>query len=157
VLCCNITCALYCFILCCVHCVYDRIRERQAARIGTIAASVNGKPDKIGYVPRDKAVLVASGLTSAGMIHSRNGNFGGGGPSWAGNSSSQSASASASDPSQALDEESESQLAHVKAVDAEIDAGLDEISKSLDNITRIAKDMNAEVIKNFNIDSMWLM
>jgi hypothetical protein len=91
-------------------------------------------------VPRDKAVLVASGLTSAGLVHNRSGNFGGG----PGNPFGAQGNAQP-DSSQVLDEESESRLAQLRATDAEIDEGLDGISKSLDNIARIAKDMNSEV------------
>ena len=77
---------------------------------------------KIGYVPRNQKVdLKASGLTS-----------------------SRGAAASGTDDSQELDSESAAGLARVKAQDAEIDAGLDSISRTLDNLGNIASSINDE-------------
>ena len=46
---------------------------------------------------------------------------------------------------QALDQETEMRLAKLKSEDEEIDKGLDDISKTMDTLNRIAGDMNTEV------------
>ena len=46
--------------------LYCSVRDRHAARIGTMAATTGREKEKIGYVPRGKSGLAASGLTSAG-------------------------------------------------------------------------------------------
>ena len=49
-----------------------------------------------------------------------------------------------------LDEDSRRGLAKIKQQDAEIDEGIDEIAKQLDNLGNIASSMNQEV-KNQNV------
>ena len=49
---------------------------------------------------------------------------------------------------QALDQETEMRLAKLKSEDEEIDKGLDDISKTMDTLNRIAGDMNTEVTNN---------
>ncbi len=79
---------------------------------------------KIGYVPRNQKVdLKASGLTSSSLAR-KNPN--------------------ASDD-QELDPESAAGLARVKQQDAEINDGLDSISRTLDNLGNIASNINDEV------------
>ena len=51
----------------------------------------------------------------------------------------------ASGPDQTLDQESQMRLAKLKSEDEEMDKGLDDISHTIDNLTNIAGDMNAEV------------
>lgn len=95
-----------------------------------------GKKEKIGYVPRDKVNLQASGLTSAGMMHSRSALFG-----------------AQADPSQDLDDETATRLSKVKQSDADIDRGVDDISRTIDSLARIAGDMGAEARRqNAQID-----
>ena len=50
-------------------------------------------------------------------------------------------------PDQTLDQDAESRMAKLKSNDEEMDQGLDAISNSIDTLTRIAGDMNQEVIK----------
>lgn len=66
----------------------------------------------------------ASGLTSAGMMGQ---------------------GAGRNDPSQTLDEDSAAGLAKLREQDAEIDAGIDQISRTIDNLTNIAGAMKDEV------------
>jgi hypothetical protein len=90
-----------------------------------IKAAGSKNVDKIGYVPRNKqaAGMTASGLSSAGMSgRGRN------------------------DPDQALDEDSAAGLARLKEKDAEIDAGIDAISRGIDNLTSISTAMKDEVV-----------
>lgn len=100
------------------------VRDRQAHRVGVISAAGGSgrEKEKIGYVPRGKSGLTASGLTSAGMM-GRNG----------------------PGPDQTLDEESQARLDKLKADDEEIDAGLDGISSIIGNLGNIAGNMNSEV------------
>ena len=51
-------------------------------------------------------------------------------------------------PDQTLDQDAESRMAKLKSNDEEMDQGLDAISNSIDTLTRIAGDMNAEVINS---------
>ena len=59
--------------------VRERQNERKAAQHAEETAGAGslhktsgvGKKEKIGYVPRDKVNLQATGLTSAGMMNSR--------------------------------------------------------------------------------------
>ena len=51
-------------------------------------------------------------------------------------------------PDQTLDQDAETRMAKLKSNDEEMDQGLDAISNSIDTLTRIAGDMNAEVINN---------
>ncbi len=55
------------------------------------------------------------------------------------------------DSSQQLDAESAAGLAKLKDEDAEIDAGIDAISKTIDNLNNIAGQMRDEV-RNININ-----
>ena len=109
-----------------IHILNDRVTERNEARKERAAVNAASRhTDKIGYVPRNKqaAAMNASGLTSAGMMgQGRN------------------------DPSQALDDESAAGLAKLREQDAEIDAGIDQISRTIDNLTNIAGAMKDEVI-----------
>lgn len=86
------------------------------------AAEKSKNADKIGYVPRNKQTTnaSASGLSSAGMVRGK-------------------------DSSQQLDAESAAGLAKLKDEDAEIDAGIDAISKTIDNLNNIAGQMKDEV------------
>jgi hypothetical protein len=90
-----------------------------------------GEKEKVGYVPRNRqqpgatAGLVTSGLTDAGML------------------SGGRRTGTAAD--QQLDAEAIDGLSKLKAGDAEIDEGLDQINYSMDTLTRIAADMNVEV------------
>ena len=52
---------------------------------------------------------------------------------------------------QALDQETEMRLAKLKSEDEEIDKGLDDISKTMDTLNRIAGDMNTEVTNYLSI------
>ena len=52
---------------------------------------------------------------------------------------------------QALDQETEMRLAKLKSEDEEIDKGLDDISKTMDTLNRIAGDMNTEVTNNLSL------
>ena len=99
-----------------------RVTQRNDERKIKAASSKN--VDKIGYVPRNKQAsgMSASGLSSAGMMgKGRN------------------------DPDQALDEDSASGLARLKEKDAEIDAGIDAISRGIDNLTSLSNAMKDEV------------
>ena len=88
----------------------------------------------MGYVPREKAQLLASGLTSGGMM-SRHTLF--------------------PDPSQELDEESASRMEKVKQTDADIDASVDDLSKTIDNLSHIAGAMGSEARRqNAKIDKI---
>jgi len=101
------------------------VTQRNEDRKERAAASAASRhTEKIGYVPRNKqaAGMSASGLTSAGMMgQNRN------------------------DPSQTLDEDSAAGLARLREQDAEIDAGIDQISRQIDNLTNIAGAMKDEV------------
>lgn len=103
-----------------------RVTQRNEDRKERAAASAASRhTEKIGYVPRNKqaAGMSASGLTSAGMMgQSRN------------------------DPSQTLDEDSAAGLARLREQDAEIDVGIDQISRQIDNLTNIAGAMKDEVL-----------
>ena len=106
-----------------------RVTQRNEDRKERAAASAASRhTEKIGYVPRNKqaAGMSASGLTSAGMMgKSRN------------------------DPSQTLDEDSVAGLARLREQDAEIDAGIDQISRQIDNLTNIAGAMKDEVVLSY--------
>jgi hypothetical protein len=99
---------------------------------------MNNKPslisqaDKIGHVPKDKINLTSLGLTSAGMLGGRK-----------------------KSDSEDLDEESASGLAQVHATDAEINAGLDSIGNTLDNLGHISAAMKSEVVsQNAKLDTL---
>lgn len=95
--------------------------QRNEERKNKAAASRQG--DKFGgYVSRKNSALVETGLTSTSMTGCRNA------------------------PAQELDEESAAGLAKVKETDAEIDASLDAISRTMDNITGLASTMRDEVL-----------
>jgi len=108
----------------------NEVKDRNEARKAKAAANAqaangtaNGSSkaaDKIGYVPRNKqaSTLTASGLTSTGMTR--------GGKD------------------QELDDVSAAGLARLKEQDAEIDAGIDAISKTIDNLGNIANTMKEE-------------
>lgn len=101
-----------------------RVKDRNEARKAKAAAAATSSKnaDKIGYVPRSKqgSTLTASGLTSTSMARK-------GGPS-----------------DQDLDDESAAGLARLKENDAEIDAGIDAISRTIDNLGGIAATMKEE-------------
>mmetsp|Transcript_611 Transcript_611/g.1198 ORF Transcript_611/g.1198 Transcript_611/m.1198 type:complete len:353 (+) Transcript_611:114-1172(+) len=101
--------------------VNQRNEERKAK-----AASNSKQADKIGYVPRNKqaAGMNATGLSSAGMMGKSKGN----------------------DDGQALDEDSAAGLARLREKDAEIDAGVDAISRTIDNLVGIAGQMKDETL-----------
>lgn len=102
----------------------NEVKDRNEARKAKAAASAGSSKaaDKIGYVPRNKqaSTLTASGLTSAGMTKGGR----------------------AAD--QELDDESAAGLQRLKDNDAEIDAGIDAISKTIDNLGNIAQTMKEE-------------
>ena len=101
----------------------DEVTARNDER--KVKAAANSKhAEKIGYVPRNKqaSAMQASGLTSAGMMgKGRN------------------------DADQALDEDSAAGLARLRDKDAEIDAGIDAISRTIDNLANIGSAMKDEV------------
>ena len=77
---------------------------------------------------------MATGLTSGGMISKR---------------------VLFPDPSQDLDETSASRLEKVKQTDAEIDASVDDLSKTIDNLSHIAGAMGSEARRqNAKIDQI---
>lgn len=100
----------------------NEIKERNAARSNNSKiSSAQSQGEKVGYVPRNRqAGMTASGLSSGGMM----GKAG---------------------KKEELDADSVEGLAKIKADDAEIDAGLDQIGNVLDNLTGIARGMHAEV------------
>ncbi len=102
--------------------VKDRNEQRKAK-----ASPSNGSSKaagKIGYVPRNQqaATMTPSGLSSSGMV----------------NRGKKSAD-------QDLDDESAAGLQKLQETDAEIDAGIDAISRTIDNLTGIAATMKEEV------------
>lgn len=108
------------------------VKDRNMARMSNHKTSIISQADKIGHVPKDKINLTSMGLTSAGMLGGR----------------------SKSD-SEDLDEESASGLAQVHANDAEINAGLDSIGNTLDNIGHISAAMKSEVTsQNAKLDTL---
>jgi hypothetical protein len=102
----------------------NRVSQRNEARKAK-AAEKSKAADKIGYVPRNKQTnsAAASGLSSSAMSRGK-------------------------DPSQQLDAESAAGLAKLKDADAEIDAGIDAISKTIDNLNNIAGQMKDEVSRS---------
>lgn len=100
-----------------------RVSQRNEERKNKAAAS--RQADKFGgYVSRNKnaAALQETGLTSTSLTGGRRG---------------------AAD--QELDAESAAGLARVKETDAEIDAGIDAISRTMDNIANLSSQMRDEV------------
>jgi hypothetical protein len=99
-----------------------RINQRNEQR--KTKAAQSKQAEKLGYVPRNKqaATLTASGLSSGGMTNRGK---------------------TADD--QKLDAESAAGLAKIKDTDAEIDAGIDAISRTIDNLNSIAGSMKDEV------------
>lgn len=101
------------------------VKERQVQRgVISSSASSSARGKKVEYVPRGKGNLVASGLTSGGMM----GSGGGGGGD------------------QRLDEESQLGMNKLKENDDEMDDELDAISEIVGRMGVIAGDMNEEVI-----------
>ena len=88
---------------------------KQRNEARTTGAGKTSQAEKIGYVPRDKQ----RAMTESGFGRS-------------------------SGKPEALDADSQAGLSRVQENDAEIDAGLDEISNSLDTLTNISKAMNEE-------------
>jgi hypothetical protein len=104
-----------------VICFGCRVTQRNEARKNK-AAERSKAADKIGYVPRNKQTTAsASGLSSAGMVRGKDAR------------------------DQQLDAESAAGLAKLKESDAEIDAGIDAISRTIDNLNNIAGQMKDEV------------
>lgn len=112
------------------------VRERQHARHEATAAQSSAagattagksntgtKEKKLGYVPREKAQLLATGLTSGGMM---------------------SKQTLFPDASQELDEASASRLERVKQTDADIDDSVEQLARTIDNLSHIAGAMGAE-------------
>lgn len=99
-----------------------RITTRNEQR--KVKAAQSKQAEKMGYVPRNKqaATLTASGLSSGGMTNRGK---------------------TADD--QKLDAESAAGLSKIKDTDAEIDAGIDAISRTIDNLNNIAGSMKDEV------------
>ncbi len=88
----------------------------------------------MGYVPREKAQLIATGLTSGGMMSKRT---------------------PFPDTSQELDEAAAGRLERVKQADAEIDASVDDLAKTIDNLSHIAGSMGSEARRqNAKIDQI---
>lgn len=112
----------------------DDVHDRNEARKAKASAQNQSKhADKIGYVPRNKqpATLQATGLTSAGMM------------------------SKSSRADQQLDDESAAGLARLKSKDAEIDAGIDAISRTIDNLGNLAGQMKEEtMIQNAKLDKI---
>ncbi len=105
------------------------MKDRNEARKNKAASAASSKnADKIGYVPRNKQAsnLTASGLTSSKM----------------------SGKNQASD--QDLDDESAAGLNKLKENDAEIDAGIDAISRTIDNLSGIAATMKEETLNQMD-------
>eukprot|EP01034_Spumella_vulgaris_P027559 gene27559-34298_t len=105
------------------------VKDRNEARKNKASAAASSKnADKIGYVPRNKQAseLKASGLTSSKMS-------GKNGPS-----------------DQDLDDESAAGLNKLKENDAEIDAGIDAISRTIDNLSGIAATMKEETLNQMD-------
>lgn len=103
--------------------VFFRVAQRNEERKNKAAAS--RQADKFGgYVSRNKnsSSLQESGLTSTSLAGGRRGNA-----------------------DQELDAESAAGLARVKETDAEIDAGIDAISRTMDNIANLSSQMRDEV------------
>ena len=115
-----------------IHVFYS-VSRRNEERKNKIAAEKSKNADKIGYVPRNKqaASLNSSGLSSAGMMGNRGG------------------------ADQQLDTESAAGLAKLKEADAEIDAGIEAISRTIDNLGNIAGSMKDEV-SLLNISTFFL-
>jgi hypothetical protein len=84
------------------------------------AGNTSRHAEKLGYVPRNNKGMSASGMSSAGMMRGKQ-------------------------QEEELDEESSAGLAKAKANDAEIDAGLDALSRTMDNLSSIAGAMREEV------------
>ena len=108
-----------------------RVSQRNEQR--KLKAAQSKQSDKMGYVPRNKqaaATLTASGLSSGGMTNRGK---------------------TAED--QRLDAESAAGLSKLKETDTEIDAGIDAISRTIDNLNNIAGQMKDEVSKL--LDAMW--
>mmetsp|Transcript_16185 Transcript_16185/g.16925 ORF Transcript_16185/g.16925 Transcript_16185/m.16925 type:complete len:351 (-) Transcript_16185:297-1349(-) len=101
--------------------VIDGVRARNKERVSqrqAAAAANQSQTDKIGYVPRSNiSTMKASGLTST----NRN-NRG----------------------KEELDEESKAGLSRINQNDAEIDQGINEISRGLDSLADIANKMKEE-------------
>jgi len=107
------------------------VRDRNNARMNN-KTSIVSQAEKIGHVPKDKINLTSMGMTNAGMLGGR-----------------------AKSDSEDLDEESASGLAQVRATDAEINAGIDSIGKTLDNLSNISTAMKSEVItQNTKLDKL---
>lgn len=109
------------------------IQQRHASRL----AAKPGAPtqgEKIGYVSRQQvAGLKASGLASAGMMGGKNKGA----------------------PDQDLDEESAAGLKAIRDEDAEIDAGVEDISNAMDRLHTVAGHMKEETMaQNRKLDSM---
>ena len=105
-----------------------RIQQRHASRLGNksggAAAGGPTQAEKIGYVSRQQvAGLKSTGLASAGMMGSKNKN--------------------AAD--QELDDESAAGLKEVRDADAEIDAGVSDISDSMDRLQNMASTMGTDI------------
>ncbi len=99
-----------------VSCVSVRNRAQQRGTVKP-AASASGHMEKIGYVPRNKPVV----LTESGLVSGQK------------------------QKDEALDEESAAGLARLQKTDAAIDESLGVVLKIVDNLTGIAGAMNEEV------------
>jgi len=112
----------------------DEVSARNDERKTKLSQQQQSKhAEKIGYVPRNKQAssMQASGLTSGGMM-------GRGGR--------------ADEP---LDEESAAGLQRLREKDAEIDAGIDAISRQMDNLNNIGNAMKDEVLsQNAKLEKM---
>lgn len=97
-----------------------RIHKRQEDR--KVKAAASKQAEKLGYTPRNRAGNgpTQSGMSSAGMLRGK--------------------------PQDELDDESAAGLAKVKAQDAEIDAGLDTLCRTMDNLSGIASAMRDEAV-----------
>lgn len=110
----------------------DEINQRNDQRKQKTAQSKQS--EKLGYVPRNKqaATLTATGLSSGGMTNRGK---------------------TADD--QRLDADSAAGLAKIKETDAEIDAGIDAISRTIDNLNNIAGSMKDETVtQNAKLEEM---
>ena len=104
----------------------NRIRERNTERAATLKSNTSSKhAEKIGYVPRHKqaAGLKASGLTATGL-RSKN----------------------QTDANKGLDAETAADMRDIRNADAEIDEGIDAISRTIDNLGSLAGTIRDEAV-----------
>lgn len=123
-------CASIASLLCQNFVIFIRIRSRNAERVEKSRPSAT-QAEKIGYVSRNNvSTMKASGYSSTSRGRGKG-------------------------KDEELDEESRQGLEKIKANDAEIDAGIAEISRTLDSIGGIASLMKEEVFLFTQHSSIW--